>query len=90
MSISQDLDKILEDALDDVPCPKCGNTFHDSKFIAYLENGNKRAYHCLNCGCNFVKYIGNDDSVSDFGQLLTNESIEDDNPDDIEPEDVPF
>jgi hypothetical protein len=60
MSVLQDLDQILAEALDDIPCPKCGNTFHDSKFIAYLENGNEREYHCLKCDCIFIQFIPNE------------------------------
>jgi uncharacterized Zn finger protein len=59
MSIWKDLDKILEESLD-IPCPKCGNTLHDSKFIAYLENGNERAYHCLGCGNVWIEFISNE------------------------------
>ncbi len=59
MNMWQQIDNILEEALDDVACPKCGGTFHDSRFIAYLENANERVYHCLGCGYNFVKLIPN-------------------------------
>ena len=57
MDILKELDKLIENAMDDIPCPKCGNTFHDSQFIAYLENGNERAYHCLKCDHEWVVFI---------------------------------
>jgi len=90
MSILQDLDKILEDALDDVPCPKCGNTFHDSKFIAYLENGNERLHHCLKCGYNFVEFIASDHPLNDVDQLTNDETIKNGSPGSVEPDDIPF